>query len=141
MITIPQFLKPSFWQRSPASRKNRLTAKCNEIETMFWNAAYEKMSRLGTFTPQVEVGYYRLDFALTAIRGARLLKIAIEIDGQDWHSSPEQRDHDYKRDRYLSKEAWQVIRFTGSQVYRNVDACVDETIELVKTYQRYWGKR
>ena len=71
---------------------------------------------LKEYTPNVEwvkehpVGKYRIDFALPSV------KLAIEVDGHEWHSSKERRTHDAKRDRWLVRQGWTVMRFTGSEL-------------------------
>jgi very-short-patch-repair endonuclease len=57
---------------------------------------------------------YRLDLAIPA------LKIAIEADGKAYHSSPKQKAHDRKRDAYLKLHGWQTLRFSGSQINRDI---------------------
>lgn len=74
--------------------------------------------------PQLWIGDYRVDFAFIKP------KIAIEVDGHDYHSSKDQRAYDAKRDRFLQSEGWKVIRFTGSEVYANTEAVVSE-IKLI----------
>lgn len=107
------------------------------IERRFWAHAYSPLSALGRFAPQVRVEGYRVDFALTDIPGVPLLNIAIELDGYDYHSSPEQRNYDTARDRVLLKAGWQVVRFTGSQINRDVEGCVRETADLVREWARW----
>lgn len=46
---------------------------------------------------------YRLDFAYPRLR------VAVEYDGHDFHSSPEQVTHDQERRTYLREEGWTVI--------------------------------
>jgi very-short-patch-repair endonuclease len=74
---------------------------------------------------QFPVGPYRLDFADPPT------KVAIETDGQDWHASKEQRTHDARRDRYLTEEGWRVLRFTGTEIYRDVQRCVKQVVDIV----------
>jgi very-short-patch-repair endonuclease len=69
---------------------------------------------------QHEAGPYRLDFAFPE------KKIGIECDGQEFHSTKEQRTHDANRDRYFMKEGWKVIRFTGSEIYNHAWQCVQD---------------
>jgi len=112
--------------------------KCESpIEILFWNTAYFELSKFGEFSPQMPVGPYRVDFTLTEIPDAPLVKIAIEIDGHDGHKTKSQRDHDTQRERYLLKNRWRVIRFTGGQVYRDAARCVEEAKELIAGYI-YW---
>lgn len=75
--------------------------------------------------PQHPVGKYRLDFAIPDKR------IAIELDGHEYHKTKLQRTHDAKRDRWLFGQGWNVLRFTGSEIYKDLDRCIDEICELV----------
>ncbi|MCM3032819.1 endonuclease domain-containing protein [Niallia sp. MER 6] len=59
---------------------------------------------------QVHCGSYRIDIALISYR------LAIECDGKQWHSSPEQKAHDRRKNRYLQKNGWKVLRFSGRQI-------------------------
>lgn len=105
------------------------------IEKAFWSVAYFPLSKIGKITPQLVVGKYRIDFALTDIPDAHLVKVAIELDGHEYHKTKEQRQNDYER--YLQRQGWKIIRFTGSEVFTDTQRCVYETIELVKEYA-YW---
>lgn len=71
--------------------------------------------------PQWAIGPYRADFAIPSSR------IAIEIDGHDGHKTKAQRTKDARRERHIKTLGWEVIRFTGSEIYKDVLACVDET--------------
>jgi len=56
--------------------------------------------------------------------------ILIELDSHLWHSSnPEQFTKEKERERELQKEGWHIMRFSGREVYRNVEKCVNEVIE------------
>lgn len=118
-------------------RRFRSLAKLCEspIEKAFWSVGYFPLSKIGVLTPQVQEGPYRIDFVL--VPNNRLLKVAVELDGQEYHKTKEQRAHDYKRERYLQHRGWKIIRFTGSEIYGDAEKCVKETLELVKQYQ-YW---
>lgn len=78
------------------------------IEKEHWFGDPEKHSR------------YRVDFIL---KDARLI---IELDGHEYHSSPEQLEKDAVRQRYLTRAGYSVIRFTGGEINRNAAACVSE---------------
>lgn len=63
---------------------------------------------------------YRLDFAIFCQKG----KINIECDDLKWHSQPKQRAKDKKRDRWLKKRGWTVLRFGGEEIKNNTESCV-----------------
>jgi very-short-patch-repair endonuclease len=75
--------------------------------------------------PQHPVGKYRLDFAIPDKR------VAIELDGHEYHKTKYQRTHDAKRDRWLYGQGWHVLRFTGTEIHQDLDRCIDEICALV----------
>jgi very-short-patch-repair endonuclease len=75
--------------------------------------------------PQHPVGKYRLDFAIPDKR------IAIELDGHEYHKTKYQRTHDARRDRWLYGQGWHVLRFTGTEIHQNLDRCVNEICDLI----------
>lgn len=75
--------------------------------------------------PQVKINEYRVDFA------NEKLKVVIEIDGHQFHSSKEQIRRDLQRQRSLEMCGWRVHRFSGSEVYANVGNCVEQCITLM----------
>lgn len=117
--------KQALWEMTEQLREISVYDSLIEspIEKMFWEIAKNKIPN---FVPQVEIGPYRADFAFTD------RKILVELDGHDYHKTKEQRTHDAKRDRYLQENGWQVIRFTGSEVYRNTDACIEQTVKIAQ---------
>lgn len=108
---------------------SRLYAKCESpIERAFFQTAWPVLTRYGDFKPQGQVGCYRVDFVLET----RAARYAIELDGHDYHSSPEQRANDCYRQNALVEMGYLPIRFTGSQVNRDVVACVKRVREIVE---------
>lgn len=79
--------------------------------------------------PQKEVGPYRADFIIKAIGYGvtrvwppnKSLEIAIECDGEAFHTSGVQLEHDQKRDAYFKERGIRTFRFTGSEIYRAGD--------------------
>jgi very-short-patch-repair endonuclease len=81
---------------------------------------------------QVNVGGYRLDFALK--RRHSDIRIAIEADGHQFHDgSPERAEHDRMRDRVLLAMGWRTVRFTGRELVRDPLGCARQTHELILT--------
>lgn len=73
------------------------------------------------FVPQFRWGYYRSDWAIVVAKP--LSALLIECDGRDFHCSPEQRAHDAKKDRAALDRGYLTMRFTGSEIFRDADAC------------------
>lgn len=79
--------------------------------------------------PQYEVRIcgkrYVLDFF---VPGA---KIAVEIDGREWHSTNKQRENDYDKERNLQTNGYRVLRFTANHAIEKPTDC------LVQIYNFY----
>lgn len=76
-------------------------------------------------TPQFQCAPYRLDFMLEDLEYD--VKVAIECDGHDFHErTKEQAARDRARDRELQSRGYLVLRFTGSELYRDPWKCADE---------------
>lgn len=69
---------------------------------------------------------YWLDFAFPEI------KLAIECDGERWHSTKEQISKDFNRDKQLCKHGWNVLRFNEHQILRNLKGCIQNIQYMVK---------
>ena len=70
--------------------------------------------------PQFRWSFYASDFAIFPLGGCPLL---IECDGRDFHSSPAQKEHDYRKDLAAYKLGYPTLRFTGSEINTDPDAC------------------
>ena len=87
--------------------------------------------RTGSFliTPQARFGTYRVDLVVEmGIPGERLL-IIVECDGHEFHErTKEQARRDKARDRSFTVDGIHVLRFTGSEIYRDVEACAGDVV-------------
>lgn len=83
--------------------------------------------------PQVQIGSYRVDFLLgMGTRPAISECVAVECDGHDFHDrTPEQAARDKSRDRLLNQYVKAVARFTGREIYRDVDACLRDATNIL----------
>lgn len=77
---------------------------------------------------------YQVDLVIKKYR------IAIECDGKEFHSTPEQKKRDRKKTAVLKKHGWHVIRFSGRQIHHQIQDCVDRVHEMVlmKKKRRWW---
>lgn len=95
---------------------------------------HAKADGVGQFLePQFVIGDYRVDFLYGRTDHPDLLKcIAIECDGHEFHDrTKEQAARDKARDRYLSARVGRVLRFTGSELYRDPMACGIEATKVL----------
>lgn len=74
---------------------------------------------------QWEVGAYKIDMVISC--GEK--RIALECDGERWHSSEEQIKNDIERQEILERCGWEFIRIRGSKYFRNPERTMLEVIE------------
>lgn len=90
---------------------------------------------------QEQIGPYRVDFLLGryaidyGIEGGEALRrlplIVVECDGHDFHErTKEQAQRDKARDRELLMMGYRVLRFTGSEIYKDAIRCAVEVDAL-----------
>lgn len=61
------------------------------------------------------------------------VKLAVELDGARYHTSPEDRQRDLARDAALAALGWVVLRFTYAEVLRDPDAVRAKVLEVYRT--------
>jgi very-short-patch-repair endonuclease len=71
-------------------------------------------------TPQVEVNNRRIDLVVTGAKG----RLAVECDGEYWHSTPEQREADLHREISLRRANWKFWRIRESEFYFDHDSAL-----------------
>lgn len=82
---------------------------------------------------QWAVGSYRID--MVAIYSDR--KIAIECDGELYHSGYEKIRDDMERQAIMERLGWRFIRIRGSEYYRNPDETIKRVISELTAYEIY----
>lgn len=87
---------------------------------------------------QMDVGRYRVDFLIfdcsCPFEIAEPKIIVVECDGHDFHEkTKEQAARDKKRDRFFQGLDFKVLRFTGSEIWADPHACVEEIIFNLNT--------
>lgn len=76
--------------------------------------------------PQYEVAGFRIDFVVQGEQS----QLAVECDGDFFHSSIEQRERDFFRERILQRTGWTFWRVFGSTYYSNPE----------KAHESLWAK-
>jgi len=83
-------------------------------------------------TVKTDAGEFKIDFVVTP-KAAQGTKVAVEIDGHDFHEkTKDQVASDKSRERSLIREGYVVLRFTGSEVFRNPRKCVNEVVAFIE---------
>ncbi len=113
---------------SPTSESPLEEALLAGLTSHFPHPYSGRVGPLGVLIPQLCVGGYRADFAI--INGEK--GILVEVDGHEFHSTPEQKENDAKRDRKLLRLGWVTVRFTGKEIHKDPTGCVNEILTLMR---------
>lgn len=62
--------------------------------------------------------------------------LIIELDGKDYHRTLEQREYDYNRENDLKVAGYEVMRFTGKQVYNKPLECIAKVCEYLEKAEK-----
>lgn len=79
---------------------------------------------------QWPVGAYRLD--MVVLDGNE--KVAIECDGERWHSGEEKIRQDMERQTILERLGWRFIRIRGSEYYSNPEKTIERVVNNVQEF-------
>ncbi len=80
--------------------------------------------------PQWQVGSYRID--MVAVCGND--KVAIECDGEAFHSGEAKIREDMERQTILERLGWRFIRIRGSEYFRNPEATMERVFGELESY-------
>lgn len=106
---------------STAKEKKYCSRHCYYTSASRNETNLEKILRLAlesaniTHEKQFRIGRHYVDFAIPSKR------LAIEADGEYWHRDTER---DAKRDMVIKFQGWRVMRFTGTEIKKNIEDCL-----------------
>jgi len=92
------------------------------FDSLFEQRVYLAIRERGYLvTPQWEVNGRRIDLVVTGAQG----RLAVECDGEFWHSTPEQRASDLQREQELKRAGWQFWRVRDSEFSWDPDEALE----------------
>ena len=122
-----------YYLSNPGESINARTARArwNKKGTWIEQRMSNLLDKIGVeYIPQYPILRYKVDFAIPA------LKIVIECDGEQWHTTKTQIKQDKIRQNKIEKEGWFVLRYTGAKI----NQCMDEIgMELKRVLSNHTG--
>lgn len=98
----------------------------DRFDSLFEQRVYNRIVARGfTATPQYKALHYNIDLVVEG-NGRRL---AIECDGDYWHSAPEAVENDRRRQSALERAGWKFVRIFESDFY------LDEQEQMERVWQ------
>jgi very-short-patch-repair endonuclease/DNA polymerase III delta prime subunit len=100
----------------------------------FERSVLEALEREGVpVHPQWGVGDYRLDFALAHPDRPGQMVLAVEADGERYHSAPSARDRDRLRQEHLERLGWRFHRIWSIAWFQNPEG---ETARIIERWRQ-----
>ena len=96
-----------------------LRKNMTDAERRLWSKIRRKQLKKFQFYRQKNIGDYIVDFYCPSA------KLIVEIDGGQ-HYSKENNVKDEARDKFLSNLGFRVLRFSNSDVFKNIDGVITE---------------
>lgn len=105
---------------------------CAPFDSLFEQRVYLRIIERGfTVVPQVRVGERRIDLVVVGAKG----RLAVECDGDRWHSTVEQRKADLRRERELVRVGWRFWRVRESVFNLDPEAALQPLWERLKAFE------
>ena len=105
------------------SRSRDLRRNMTNAERHLWNRIRQRQLPEHKFRRQHPIGPYIVDFACLAAR------LVVEVDGGQ-HA--EQQDYDLRRDNYIRKSGFRVLRFWNNQILTHADDVLAEILRALR---------
>ena len=122
------FIKTTLAKFSMAQEINDLF-HTSPIEDLMWEALKAaKVQAERQYEIRESDASYDLDFFVECSDGA---KINIECNGDTYHSTKAARDHDRRRNTYLTTGGWLVQRFGTDEIRNDIHGCIDRVRTLI----------
>lgn len=116
---------------NPSSRQLLHEQIEKESESPFEEEVAKSLSDKGYhLVQQWEVGAYRID--MVAVCGKKT--VAIECDGERYHSGEVQVRRDMERQTILERLGWRFIRIRGSEYFRNPESTIEQVAQKLLEY-------
>lgn len=115
-------------KENPKIHPNYILAQKGHVTAIEKLIKEELTRRKLKFEIQHRVLSYWIDFAFPNI------KLAVECDGERWHSTEEQILRDKKRDERLKNVGWTVLRFKDKEIITNTKKVIDKIERVVKCH-------
>lgn len=123
--------------RNAVDRHN-IRSPIEQIFLMEWKAAKLEEQLSVQMLPQKVIetteGTFNLDFFVTHVDSTKNFRIGVELDGHEFHEKTKhQVSQDKRRERAIVRSGITVMRFSGSEVYRDAQKCVAEIADFIRS--------
>ena len=125
-----------------------MALELKDIEILFISSElFEILGNTNQAYIECNKNKYRVDFLLEIAfkhlgQYKDVLKLIIECDGHEFHEkTKDQVKKNNKRDRDLQNSGYEILHFSGSEIYNDSSECKNEIVKFIKRkYLSYMSK-
>ncbi|MFB1081569.1 AAA domain-containing protein [Jeotgalibacillus sp. JSM ZJ347] len=122
--------------------KEETESNREKCESEFERQVFDRITARGyQVIPQFEVAGYRLDLVVQGEKS----RLVVECDGDYWHTSPEDQERDFLRERVLQRAGWHFWRVLGSTFYHDPEKALESLWNRLEDMEIYpfaeWGQQ
>lgn len=119
------------YAKNPQAFQQQIDEIIHHSESPFEEQVCKSLAAKGyQFAQQWPVGSYRLDIVVSEGKN----KVAVECDGDRWHSSDSQVRNDMERQTILERLGWRFIRIRGSEFFRDSEGTMNRVYSELEKY-------
>lgn len=108
------------------ARGRQANPRMSSLEKLF----FEAFKKAGIeVIPQYAIDIFNIDFAIPTV------KFAIEIDGGHWHTTEHHQRLDKRKEQFLSKQGWSLIRFRVWRV--KIEDAITNAIQTIRSHPAF----
>lgn len=108
----------------------RMLQKTESPPELYYLCAAARQLNINKLEPQKEIGKFRGDLVIDD-------RFLIMIHSRKWHIDPGKQKiyEDTKRERYIQKAGYICITFWAHEIFKDVESCIQETIEIIYNHK------
>lgn len=116
--------------RDPSVLWRQFAEQVDRVESEFEKQVLDILIGHGyRVTPQWQVGKFRIDLVVEG----RHRRLAVECDGERYHSTEEDRSSDFARQALLEEQGWIFARIRGSLFFRDPERAMKPVLAKLKS--------
>lgn len=107
-------------------------ARLNQIIPYEWTSIEKAIAKLLDDSTIPYIHGFNLGNKFQCDFGLPVYNLIIECDGDYWHSFPDKRERDDKKNQYALSHSWKILRLSGNTILNDIESCKQAILSMIK---------